>query len=183
MGRHVAQRPVAHFSPDGVDVVLHFAGDGAVLAGGLTGKGRLASSRGFGLDQHPAATAIMANPTGDTLDRLAADVAGRLTVPIERSYPLAEVPAAFDELRRRHPRQDRTVGGRRRRACGFTPGWSLWLSFSSRGGVFPHGLAGPGRPGQRDSWLPPGQPPGQLVVSCRAISGTIPSCWRPPSRS
>jgi NADPH:quinone reductase-like Zn-dependent oxidoreductase len=84
-------------SPDGVDVVLHLAGDGAMLAGLLNEKGRLASTRGFGPDQHPAAIFIMANPTTGTLERLAADLAaGRLTVPIERTYPLAEVPAAFD---------------------------------------------------------------------------------------
>ena len=41
----------------------------------------------------------MANPTADTLDRLAADLAdGRLTVPVARSYPLAEVPAAFADF-------------------------------------------------------------------------------------
>jgi NADPH:quinone reductase-like Zn-dependent oxidoreductase len=86
-------------SPDGVDVVLHFAGDGATLANLLTENGRLASTRGFGPDQHPAAIFVMANPTGDTLDRLAADVAtGRLTVPIQRTFPLAEVPAAFDDF-------------------------------------------------------------------------------------
>jgi NADPH:quinone reductase-like Zn-dependent oxidoreductase len=79
-----------------VDVVVHLAGDGATLAGLLTEKGRLASTIGFGADQHPAATFVMANPTADTLDRLAADLAaGRLTVPVARSYPLAEVPAAF----------------------------------------------------------------------------------------
>ncbi|MEU7871811.1 NADP-dependent oxidoreductase [Dactylosporangium sp. NPDC049140] len=87
---------IREISPDGVDVVLHFAGDGAALAALLTEKGRLASTRGYGADQHPAATFIMANPTADTLDRLVADVAaGRLSVPVERTYPLAEVPAAF----------------------------------------------------------------------------------------
>jgi NADPH:quinone reductase-like Zn-dependent oxidoreductase len=86
-------------SPDGVDVVLHFAGDGATLADLLTEKGRLASTRGFGPDQHPAAIFIMANPTGETLDRLAADVAaGRLATPIQQTFRLAEVPAAFDEF-------------------------------------------------------------------------------------
>jgi NADPH:quinone reductase-like Zn-dependent oxidoreductase len=84
-------------SPDGVDVVLHFAGDAAALAGALSEKGRLASTLGYGPDQHPAAVFIMANPTGETLDRLAADVAdGKLTVPVARTYPLDEVPTAFD---------------------------------------------------------------------------------------
>lgn len=38
----------------------------------------------------------MAVPAAGTLDRLAADVAaGRLPVPVDRTYPLADVPAAF----------------------------------------------------------------------------------------
>jgi len=90
---------VRAISPDGVDAVLHLAGDGSALAGLLTGKGRLASTLGLGSDQHPAATAVMANASAATLDRLAADVAaGRLTVPIARTYALAEVPAAFGDF-------------------------------------------------------------------------------------
>jgi NADPH:quinone reductase-like Zn-dependent oxidoreductase len=85
--------------PDGVDVIVHLAGDGATLAGLLTEKGRIASTVGFGPDQHPAATFIMANPAPGTLDRLAADLAnGRITVPIERTYPLEQVPAAFSDF-------------------------------------------------------------------------------------
>jgi NADPH:quinone reductase-like Zn-dependent oxidoreductase len=90
---------VRALSPDGVDAVLHLAGDGGTLAGLLTDKGRLASTLGLGSDQHPAATAVMAAPTAGTLDRLATDVAtGRLTVPVGRTYPLAEVPAAFGDF-------------------------------------------------------------------------------------
>ncbi|GAA1655925.1 NADP-dependent oxidoreductase [Actinoplanes couchii] len=86
-------------SPDGVNVILHLAGDGATLAALLTEKGRLASLLGFGADQHPAATFVYANPAPATLDRLAADLAaGRLTVPVAKSYTLAEVPAAFDDF-------------------------------------------------------------------------------------
>jgi NADPH:quinone reductase-like Zn-dependent oxidoreductase len=86
-------------APEGVDVIVHLAGDGAVLAELLTGKGRLASTIGYGADQHPAATFIMANPTPETLTRIAADLAaGRLTVPVERTFTLAEVPAAFGEF-------------------------------------------------------------------------------------
>jgi NADPH:quinone reductase-like Zn-dependent oxidoreductase len=85
--------------PDGVDVIVHLAGDGAVLAQLLTGKGRLASTIGFGADQHPAATFVYADPSPQTLGRLAADLAaGRLSVPVERTFALAEVPAAFDEF-------------------------------------------------------------------------------------
>ncbi|MCP2323939.1 NADPH:quinone reductase-like Zn-dependent oxidoreductase [Hamadaea flava] len=90
---------VRQITPDGVDAVVHLAGDGAALAELLTDKGRLASTLGLGADQHPAATAIMATPSGATLDRLAADLAaGRLTVPVARAYPLAEVPAAFGDF-------------------------------------------------------------------------------------
>jgi NADPH:quinone reductase-like Zn-dependent oxidoreductase len=90
---------VRQIAPDGVDAVVHLAGDGAVLAGLLTEKGRLASTLGLGADQHPAAIAIMATPSAATLDGLAADLAaGRLTVPVARSYPLADVPAAFSDF-------------------------------------------------------------------------------------
>jgi NADPH:quinone reductase-like Zn-dependent oxidoreductase len=85
--------------PEGVDVIVHLAGDGATLATLLTEKGRLASTIGFGADQHPAATFVYANPAAATLDRLAADLAaGRLTVPVAKSYALAEVPAAFGDF-------------------------------------------------------------------------------------
>jgi NADPH:quinone reductase-like Zn-dependent oxidoreductase len=102
---HVADRTgdlpaqVRAISPEGVEAVLHLAGDGAALAALLTDKGRLASTLGLGAEQHPAATSVMAVPTAATLDRLAADLAaGRLTVPVARSYPLAEVPAAFGDF-------------------------------------------------------------------------------------
>jgi NADPH:quinone reductase-like Zn-dependent oxidoreductase len=92
-------KQVLAVSPDGVDIVLHLAGDGAALAELLADKGRLASTRGFGPDQHPAATAIMANPARETLDRLATDAAaGRITVPIAHTYTLDQVPAAFDHF-------------------------------------------------------------------------------------
>jgi len=90
---------VRALSPAGVDVVLHLAGDGGALAGLLAEKGRLASTLGFGPEQHPAAISVLAVPSAETLDRLAADAAaGRLTVPVARTYPLAEVPAAFGDF-------------------------------------------------------------------------------------
>jgi NADPH:quinone reductase-like Zn-dependent oxidoreductase len=86
-------------APQGVDVILHFAGDGSVLAELLTEKGRIASLLGFGADQHPAATFIMANPTPATLEKLAADLAdGTLTVPVGKTYALHEVPEAFGDF-------------------------------------------------------------------------------------
>jgi NADPH:quinone reductase-like Zn-dependent oxidoreductase len=86
-------------APDGVDVIVHLAGDGSVLAGLLTEKGRIASTIGYGADQHPGATFIMANPAPATLDRLAADLAaGRVSVPVARTYSLDDVPAAFGDF-------------------------------------------------------------------------------------
>ena len=86
-------------APQGVDVILHFAGDPAALAALLNEKGRIASTMGFGADQHPAATFIMANPTPDTLDKLAADLAaGTFRVPVSKTYVLQEVPEAFGDF-------------------------------------------------------------------------------------
>lgn len=62
----------------------------------LASGGRVAR---FGSDQHAAATAVMANPDPATLDRLAVDAAaGRLRVPITRTYDLAEVPQAITDF-------------------------------------------------------------------------------------
>lgn len=86
-------------APNGVSAVLHFAGDGGQLADLLDSGGRLASTIGFGPDQHAAAITIMANPTSATLDRIAADaVVGRLRVPITRSHSLTDVPEALAEF-------------------------------------------------------------------------------------
>ncbi|WP_432981919.1 NADP-dependent oxidoreductase [Dactylosporangium sp. CA-233914] len=83
--------------PAGVDVVLHLAGDSAALVLLLTEQGRVASTRGP--VDHPASTAVMATPTADTLGKLADDLAaGRLSVPVERTYRLDEVSAAFDDF-------------------------------------------------------------------------------------
>jgi NADPH:quinone reductase-like Zn-dependent oxidoreductase len=86
-------------APDGVSAAVHLAGDGAQVADLLASGGRLASTLGLGPEQHPGATAIMANPDPATLDRLAADAAsGRLRVPISRSYQLTEVPKALADF-------------------------------------------------------------------------------------
>jgi NADPH:quinone reductase-like Zn-dependent oxidoreductase len=78
---------VRAIAPGGVDAVLHLAGDGATLAGLLAPGGKIASTLGFGPEQHPAAVSVMANPSAQTLDRLAADVAaGRIRVPITATY-------------------------------------------------------------------------------------------------
>ncbi|MFG2164539.1 NADP-dependent oxidoreductase [Micromonospora chersina] len=86
-------------APDGVAAVAHLAGDGAPLAGLLAPGGRLASTIGFGPDQHPAAVSIFGRPERATLDRLADDVlAGRVRVPVDRRYELDEVPRALTEF-------------------------------------------------------------------------------------
>jgi NADPH:quinone reductase-like Zn-dependent oxidoreductase len=91
---------VKAIAPHGVDAVLHLAGDGTALADLLAPGGTIASTLGFGPDQHPAAVFVMANPSAETLDRLAADVAaGRIRVPITATYPLAQAPQALADYR------------------------------------------------------------------------------------
>ncbi|MFG1656415.1 NADP-dependent oxidoreductase [Micromonospora chersina] len=91
---------VRALAPDGVSGIVHLAGDGAPLAGLLAAGGRLASTIGFGPDQHPAAVSILAKPDRTDLDRLADDVqAGRVRVPVEHRYELDEVPRALAGFR------------------------------------------------------------------------------------
>ena len=87
---------VRAIAPEGVDAVLHLAGDPSSLLPLLAPGGRLASTLGFGPDQHQAAIAVMASPTPETLDRLSADVAaGRIRVPITATYALDDAANAF----------------------------------------------------------------------------------------
>jgi NADPH:quinone reductase-like Zn-dependent oxidoreductase len=90
---------VRAIAPEGVPAIVHLAGDGARLADLLAPGGRIASTMGYGPDQHAAAVAVMANPNAATLDRLATDAAsGRLRVPITRTYPLEEAPQALADF-------------------------------------------------------------------------------------
>ena len=94
---------VRSLRPDGVHAVVHLAGDGLQLAELLVPGGRIASTLGLGPDQladrDVTATAVMAAPRAAILDRLAADVvAGRLRVPVTRTYGLAEVPQALGDF-------------------------------------------------------------------------------------
>jgi NADPH:quinone reductase-like Zn-dependent oxidoreductase len=87
-------------APDGVDAVLHLAGDGAQLAGLLRPGGRLASTLGFGPDAVESldvtAHTVMADSNAQTLTRLAADAAsGALRVPVTATYGLDQAPEAF----------------------------------------------------------------------------------------
>jgi NADPH:quinone reductase-like Zn-dependent oxidoreductase len=91
---------VRAIAPDGVDAVVHLAGDGAELAGLLKPGGRIGSTMGYGPEQNPAATFVMANPSADTLARLAADAAaGRIRVPVTVIYSLDDVARAFEDFR------------------------------------------------------------------------------------
>jgi NADPH:quinone reductase-like Zn-dependent oxidoreductase len=89
--------------PSGVDAALHFAGDGPSTAAVVRSGGRLASTLGLSAEQvgrsDLSVVTVMASPVTATLERLAAAVAdGSLRVPIQRTYPLADAPAAFADF-------------------------------------------------------------------------------------
>lgn len=89
--------------PDGVDAVVHLAGDGAMVAAHCKPGGRLASTIGLTAEQagrdDVVVRPIMAMPTTETLGRLAdAVLAGELAVPIHQSYVLTEVPRALADF-------------------------------------------------------------------------------------
>jgi NADPH:quinone reductase-like Zn-dependent oxidoreductase len=91
--------------PGGVPAVLHFAGDPTILAGLVAPGGRLASTRGFTQaaagDRPLTVAAIMAMPDAATLERLGGEAAaGRLRVPVQRTYDLAEAPQALADFAR-----------------------------------------------------------------------------------
>lgn len=91
--------------PDGVDVVLHFAGDPAPLGALVKPGGRLVSTIAQSGEQAGIAddsfTGVYATPTPQTLGRLGENqAAGRTRVRIEESYPLADTAAAFDRFGR-----------------------------------------------------------------------------------
>src|SRR5215211_1765278 len=86
--------------PNGVDAVLHFAGDGAQLGALLVPGGRLASTLIMSPEQLPLSNAqvapVFASPDAAALDRLAAEVAaGRLQTPIQQTYALEQIGEAF----------------------------------------------------------------------------------------
>jgi NADPH:quinone reductase len=96
---------VKKIAPDGVDAVVHLAGDGLALADLLKDGGHIVSTMHLSQDQlagrNITATAVMASPDREVLERLAADAAaGRLRVPVARTYRLDEVPEALAEFRR-----------------------------------------------------------------------------------
>jgi NADPH:quinone reductase-like Zn-dependent oxidoreductase len=87
-------------APDGVDAVVHLAGDPAQLAALIAPGGRLASM--VGADQAAVgrddvtATPVLAVATADKLESLLAAIAeGRLAASVQRTYPLAEATDAL----------------------------------------------------------------------------------------
>lgn len=89
---------VRKIAPDGVDVILHLAGDVTRLASLLAKDGRIASTLGLPADAVDGVTlrSVMADPTDTTLTTLAELVAaGKLRVPIGAVYPLERAPEAF----------------------------------------------------------------------------------------
>jgi len=94
---------VAALCSGGIHAVVHLAGDGLELADLLVPGGRIASTLGLSGDQlngHAVqATPVLALPASRTLGRLAADALyGQLTVPVQRTYALADVPRAFADF-------------------------------------------------------------------------------------
>lgn len=82
-------------APDGVDVVVHLAGDPAIQF--ARPGGRFVSTMLMSADQLPsetvAVTAIYAQPTAEVLQRTAT---GDTSVSIQQVYPLDQAQAAFD---------------------------------------------------------------------------------------
>jgi NADPH:quinone reductase-like Zn-dependent oxidoreductase len=87
-------------APDGVDAVVHLAGDPVELASLIKVGGRfttlLSADPGQADERGITATPTYATPVRATLEGLASDlVAGRIRVPVQRTYTLAEIPQAF----------------------------------------------------------------------------------------
>jgi NADPH:quinone reductase len=92
--------------PDGVDALADFASRSPdqlnTYAAVVREGGRTASSAGAA-GEGPGRTNVMAVPAAATLDRLAGLLAdGSLTVPIQASYPLAQVDQALKTLGGQH---------------------------------------------------------------------------------
>ncbi|MGW7210632.1 zinc-binding dehydrogenase [Streptomyces sp. NPDC054837] len=94
------QAQVRAIAPDGVDAVLHLAGDGAALAALLRPGGQLASVTGLSQDDvkdHDVTVhTIMGSPDAKILTSLAEQVAaGALRVPVTATYPLEQATQAL----------------------------------------------------------------------------------------
>lgn len=88
---------------NGVECVVHLAGDALPLAAVCLPGARFASTVGFGLeglrDSELEFNSVMATPSTETLEALAAAViAGQLRVPVTRSYALEDVARALKDF-------------------------------------------------------------------------------------
>jgi NADPH:quinone reductase-like Zn-dependent oxidoreductase len=88
--------------PDGVDAIVHLAGDIHALAGLLKPGGRAASTLAVdGRVRAAAVTRVNATLERPAFESLVASVdEGRLIVPIRATYALADVPTALDDFTR-----------------------------------------------------------------------------------
>ncbi|MFI0968296.1 NADP-dependent oxidoreductase [Streptomyces sp. NPDC021080] len=87
-------------APEGVDAIVHLAGDGAELAGLLKPGGRIASTTGLTQEavagQDVAVHGVMADANARTLTALAEKAAsGALRVPVSATFPLERAADAF----------------------------------------------------------------------------------------
>ena len=89
--------------PDGVDVVIHLAGDPGSLVRVLRQGGTLVSTMVFSTEGFPEQPAVFvpiaANPTPELLGRLVDNETSRLSVvTIQRAYSLDDTAAAFGDF-------------------------------------------------------------------------------------
>jgi NADPH2:quinone reductase len=89
--------------PDGVDVVLHFAGDAATVLPTVRAGGRLVSTLLASPDQVSSDSVtvlpVYADPTTEVLTGLAENLAaGRTSVTVQGSYALADAAEALDDF-------------------------------------------------------------------------------------
>jgi NADPH:quinone reductase-like Zn-dependent oxidoreductase len=94
---------VKAIAPDGVDAVVHLAGDPVALASLIRNGGRfttlLMADAGQDAERGIVTSSTVATPHRAVLETLASDVvAGRVRLPIQRTYALAEVPQAFSDF-------------------------------------------------------------------------------------
>jgi NADPH:quinone reductase-like Zn-dependent oxidoreductase len=89
--------------PDGVDALIHLAGDANQLADTVKPGGRLVSTLILSPDAFAGrpitASGIAGDPSVARLDRLAEEAAaGRLRIVIQRTYSLEQIPQAFADF-------------------------------------------------------------------------------------
>jgi NADPH:quinone reductase-like Zn-dependent oxidoreductase len=94
---------VKGIAPDGLSAVLHLAGDPAALVTLLAQGGRFGTLLGAAPEAAAGCSisvaSVYATPHRGVLDALASDVvAGRLRIPVQRSYSLTDAPRAMTDF-------------------------------------------------------------------------------------